>query len=108
MFWIPLIAMHTGARRNELCQLTPEDIIGYKGVPSFRIADDAGADKTMKTGASVRIVPIHSNLIRAGFLIYVERNKKNLDFLKIIIKKPQITFFLLIIFLIMLLYLHIF
>ena len=37
-----------------------------------------------------------------------ERNKKNLDFLKIIIKKPQITFFLLIIFLIMLLYLHIF
>ena len=79
MFWIPLIAMHTGARRNELCQLTPEDIIGYKGVPSFRIADDAGADKTMKTGASVRIVPIHSNLIRAGFLIYVERNKKNLN-----------------------------
>ncbi len=77
MFWIPLIAMHTGARRNELCQLTPDDIIDFKGVLSFRIADNEIAKQVMKTAASVRIVPIHSNLINAGFLQYLEKNKKN-------------------------------
>ena len=77
MFWIPFIAMHTGARRNELCQLTPSDIIEYNGVSTIRIIEDDDDSKTTKTKSSIRMVPIHSNILNAGFLDYVSLNKNN-------------------------------
>lgn len=70
-YWIPLIALHTGARLNEICQLTRCDIGEHDGIATIDITDNEGDEKRLKTIASRRLVPIHSTLIRCGFLDYV-------------------------------------
>lgn len=81
-FWLPALGLYTGARINELCQLNPfEDIKqdSTTGIWYFHITDEsetvASVDKSVKTNSSRRVVPIHSKLIEAGFLDYVERIK---------------------------------
>jgi integrase len=74
-FWIPLLAAFTGGRINELCQLHVEDVQEREGVWGIYINDDA-TDKRLKAAASKRFVPLHSYLIKAGFLPYVEFLKR--------------------------------
>jgi integrase len=69
-YWLPVLGLFTGARLNELCQLTRSDIGAYDGVPTISILDEE-IGKRLKTAASRRIVPIHSKLIDLGFLDYV-------------------------------------
>ncbi len=68
-FWIPMIAMYTGMRRGEICQLQINDIKQLDGIWCFDINDNAG--KSLKTKSSARIIPIHSQLIKLGFLSFV-------------------------------------
>lgn len=68
VFWIPLIAAYTGARREELAQLYVGDIHQHEGGQWFiRIIDDR-PDKSVKTDSSRREIPIHDDLIALGFL----------------------------------------
>lgn len=83
-FWLPLIGLYTGARINEVCQLNPfEDIKqdSATGIHYFHFTDESesieSVDKSIKTNSSRRIVPIHSKLIEAGFLDYVEKVKSS-------------------------------
>lgn len=77
-FWIPLIALHTGARRNELCQLAPGDVVkGEDGKTWCFSLVDTEASQTLKTEGARRMVPIHSMLIREGFMDFVDRNSSN-------------------------------
>jgi integrase len=69
-YWIPLLALYSGARVSELCQLTVKDIDARGSVPMLSITDE-GEGQQVKTSAGVRTVPIHSELIRLGFLDYV-------------------------------------
>jgi integrase len=69
--WVTLIALFTGARSGEICQLRPEDIREESGVPYLNIAEEAKG-QSVKSEAGVRRVPIHSTLIAAGFLEYVK------------------------------------
>lgn len=71
-YWLPVLALFTGARLNELCQLTASDIGKREGVDTINILDDE-AGKRLKTAASRRIVPIHSKLIELGFLEFVAK-----------------------------------
>ena len=82
-FWLPHVALLTGARVNELCQLNPQtDILEEPetGIHYFWITEDTEADerieKSTKNAVSRRKVPIHSKLIELGFLLYVERVKQ--------------------------------
>jgi integrase len=68
--WVPLIALFTGARSGEICQLRPEDIREESGIPYFNIAEEV-TSQSVKTEAGVRHVPVHSMLIASGFLEYV-------------------------------------
>lgn len=70
-YWIPLLAMFTGARCSELCQLMVNDIDRTSPVPTLRITDE-GVNQHVKTSASIRSVPVHSELERLGFLDYVQ------------------------------------
>lgn len=70
-YWIPLIGLFTGARLGEICQLNIADIAKHGGVWCIDFNEDD--DKRLKTSASVRKVPLHSELIRLGFLEYVDR-----------------------------------
>jgi integrase len=73
-YWIPLLALYTGARCSELCQLLVQDIDTTGHVPLIKITDQ-GEGQHVKTTASVRTIPIHSELIRLGFLEYASSQK---------------------------------
>jgi integrase len=73
-YWVPLLGLYTGARLGELCQLTPADVQTVDGIPAITITDE-GDGKTVKTEAGKRTIPLHPELIRLGFLNYVQRMK---------------------------------
>lgn len=72
--WLPLIALHSGMRLEEICRLRPGvDIIRKDGVHCFSVVARDGWDP--KTEAGTRIVPIHSWLIRHGFMDFVTQQR---------------------------------
>ena len=75
-FWVPLIALFSGARQNEICQLYKSDIRRFEDTDHwyFDINEDS-YDKSIKKYSHTRIVPIHKKLISMGFLKYVENVK---------------------------------
>lgn len=80
-YWLPLLGLFTGARVNELCQLNPQcDIQEEEGIWFFDITEDSETDarvsKSVKNKPSRRRTPIHSELVRLGFLTYYQRMKK--------------------------------
>ncbi len=72
--WVPLIALFTGMRSGEICQLRVEDVREEDGVAYFSVAAE-GADQSIKSEAGHRRVPIHSTLIAAGLLDYVKTRR---------------------------------
>lgn len=70
-YWIPLLGLYTGARIGELCQLRVSDVFVSEGIPVLSINEEAEGAK-VKSEAGIREVPIHSELLRLGFLQYVE------------------------------------
>lgn len=72
--WIPLIALYSGMRREEICQLERSDIRQEDDIWVFDINDKG--KKTIKTKAGCRFVPIHSKLIDIGFLQFCEERAK--------------------------------
>ena len=77
MFWIPLIAMYSGMRREEICQLRAKDIEQIDGVWCFKIVGDSQAGLTVKTSFSSRIVPVHPYLVDQGFLTYLANQESD-------------------------------
>ncbi|MBF0466123.1 MAG: site-specific integrase [Nitrospirae bacterium] len=80
-WWIPIIALYSGMRLNEIAQLYKEDIIQIGGIWCFDINDEK--DKNTKTKSSNLIVPISPVIIGLGFLDFInsfehERVFKNL------------------------------
>ncbi len=69
-FWIPVIAMHSGMRLDEVCQLHVDDVREVDGVLCFDI-NDAG-ERKVKTQGSKRLVPVHPVLLRLGFENYLK------------------------------------
>jgi len=73
--WIPLLALFTGARLEELGQLHVADVKETEGIQYLDMTTvDEG--KRYKTRSSRRKIPIHSELIRLGFMAYVEERRK--------------------------------
>ncbi|MEJ8859834.1 site-specific integrase [Variovorax robiniae] len=70
-YWLPLLALMTGARQAELCQLRVDDVIQRDGVWLLDINEN-GEDKSVKSAAGERWVAIHSKLIELGFIKHVE------------------------------------
>lgn len=70
LYWVPLIAAYTGARREEICGLETADIDEAEGVPIIRIRPNAR--RGLKNPQSERVVPVHSHLIELGFLGFVQ------------------------------------
>ncbi|WP_253279641.1 site-specific integrase [Loktanella sp. 3ANDIMAR09] len=73
--WGTLLGLFTGARLNEICQLDIADIQQEGDTWFLNITDEGDANKSVKAAASRRRVPLHSDLIRLGFLDFVESRK---------------------------------
>lgn len=73
-YWGLALVLYTGARLNEIASLTPNDVKQDKatGIWYFDINDEE-EKKRLKTKAATRLVPVHSEIIRLGFLQYVDR-----------------------------------
>jgi len=73
-FWVPLIALFTGARVEEIAQMRVEDVREAAGVFCFDINDKE--DKQTKNATSVRLVPVHPVLVEIGLKEYIEKLRK--------------------------------
>lgn len=71
--WLPLLGMFTGAREEELCQLMVDDIQKAPGLGYYLSIADLSEEQQVKTPQSRRRVPMHSGLVRAGLIRYVEK-----------------------------------
>lgn len=80
-YWLMPLAIYTGARLGELCQLDLKDFVEVEGIPCIDINDieapdvdktTSGRKKRVKTKNARRLVPIHDELIRIGLLRYVQ------------------------------------
>ncbi len=72
-FWLPLLGLFTGARLNELCQLTRGHIREHDGVNYIALTREMRLKKNPKTVLSpaIRNIPLHSGLLECGFLDFV-------------------------------------
>jgi integrase len=73
-FWVPLLGLTTGMRLGEICQLNAEDVRIIQGISVIVV--DANDGKRVKGSGSVRVIPLHREIIAIGFLEYVEQRKK--------------------------------
>jgi integrase len=60
-FWLPVMALYTGCRLEELSQLYTEDVNEVDGIWVLDINNSK--DKKVKTEASKRLVPLHPYLV---------------------------------------------
>ncbi len=79
-WWVPAILAFHGARANEISQLFVEDVKEVDGVAYLDMTyfDDDGElldRRTLKTRPSERCLPIHDELVAAGFLDFVEMRR---------------------------------
>ena len=66
--WLALIGAYSALRLNEICELDVEDVKQNAHILFF---DLTGA----KTEAGVRVVPVHSHILAAGFRDYLAKVK---------------------------------
>lgn len=75
-FWAPLLGLFTGARLNEICQLDTADVQLDKEAQIWTISltedtSETSLPKSLKNQPSWRVLPIHNELIRIGFIDFV-------------------------------------
>jgi integrase len=78
-FWLPLLALFSGARLNELAPICADDvkIDDASGVNFITVIEDEEAGRSVKTERSVRAVPVHPELVRIGFLEFIDHVRQS-------------------------------
>jgi integrase len=74
VYWAPLIAATSGARREEICGMRLEEVHLDVPIPYFEIVPNV--NRNLKTPQSKRLVPIHSQLLTVGFADYCAQLRK--------------------------------
>jgi len=73
LYWVPLIAAYSGARREEICGLMVDDIGAEGSTPYLSIRKNKY--RGLKNAQSERRIPLASELVRLGLPEYVRRIK---------------------------------
>ena len=74
-YWVPLIALYSGARQQEIAQLRVRDIKENDGIHGMWITsykDVKDANGKLKTEKSERVVPFHPRLLQLGLLGHIK------------------------------------
>ncbi len=86
-YWLPLLGLFTGARLEEIGQLRVSDVqrreypdqdgemLAGWFLHITESADERGQANRIKNAASERLVPLHPELERLGFIAYIEKLK---------------------------------
>jgi integrase len=84
-YWLPLLGLFTGARLEEIGQLRVSDaqrkeypdqdgkMLSGWFLQITEATDALGQDNRIKNAASERLIPLHPELERLGFITYVEK-----------------------------------
>lgn len=64
-YWVPLMALYSGARIGELSQLRTCDFGVVDGIPMLTITN-TGEGQRVKSDAGLRSIPVHPELVRLG------------------------------------------
>lgn len=72
-YWLPWLALYSGARLGELAQLLVTDVRQEHGQWILHVTTEGSDAKRTKTTGSQRVIPIHSKLIGLGFERYHAR-----------------------------------
>ena len=77
-FWLPVLALFSGARQAELGSLTAANVQtdAETGMALLYFVTERARGKRVKTDASERVVPVHPEVMRLGFISYVEERRK--------------------------------
>jgi integrase len=73
LYWLTRLALYTGARTNELCQLTTDHVKSHDGIHYLYFSPELRL-KTGEKESCVRAVPLRKELLRDGFLDFVARS----------------------------------
>jgi len=73
--WASLLGLYTGARASEVGQLLVKDVLEEGGIACIRISDE-GEHQKVKTEVSLRTVPLHPELIKMGFVEWVDGKRE--------------------------------
>lgn len=91
-YWLPLVALMTGARIGEISGIRVGDVVVNDGITYLSVStevsdedDEEDRQRTVKTENSIRILPVHPELQRLGFLRYIADTTK-------VKKKSQLLF----------------
>ena len=71
-YWLPLIMLYSGARPGEIAQLLVADVREMHGQWIIHVTEEGDSTKSVKTKGSQRVVPVHPELKRLGFIAYCE------------------------------------
>ncbi len=71
LYWATLIALFSGMRLGEICQLRTGDLQQRGKIWLFNVTAE-GDGQSLKTKAAARIVPVHSALVQCGFIGYLQ------------------------------------
>ncbi|AWN35837.1 DUF6538 domain-containing protein [Methylobacterium radiodurans] len=69
-FWLPLLALLSGARQGELAQLRIMDLAQDREVGVWLLDISTAGGRSIKTASSRRKIPVHPELERIGLLRY--------------------------------------
>lgn len=79
-YWMPILGLYQGCRREELGQMTVGDVKSIDGIDCLVVTDlddegnlQADGSKQLKNKSSRRQLPLHPQVVDLGFLDYVER-----------------------------------
>lgn len=74
VYYLPMLFAYLGARRNEFAGLETNDVLDTLHGPAIHIR--ANAHRSIKNAQSDRLLPVPPELLRLGFLDYVETIRK--------------------------------
>ncbi|WNK19081.1 site-specific integrase [Halomonas piscis] len=69
-YWIPHLGYYGAFRLNEICQLYKEDVKIIDGIACIHVRERK-PDQRLKNHSAERVIPIHHDLLKMGFVEYV-------------------------------------
>jgi integrase len=74
-YWMIVLLLFSGARRDKIAQLGLDDICEEQEISYLRVTNE-GQDQSVKNDGSKRRIPLHSSVVQLGFVSYVEDMRK--------------------------------
>ena len=76
LYWLPLFELFNGLRLSEIAQAKVEDVIFLVDHKHWFLRIEESEGRSIKTETSRRPVPIHPEILRRGFIEFVEEKRK--------------------------------